>query len=76
MMTAITSALTGMQNHQHALAQHAERISRWGTGDPTAPVDLADELVGVVQAKHGYTANLAVLRAADTMLGSLLDVLA
>jgi flagellar hook protein FlgE len=34
---------------------------------------LADDLVGLQQAKHSFFANLAVFKTADAMTGSLLD---
>ncbi|HPF70472.1 MAG TPA: flagellar basal body rod C-terminal domain-containing protein [Candidatus Krumholzibacteria bacterium] len=34
------------------------------------------ELVGTIEAKHAYAANAAVVRTADHMLGSLIDILA
>lgn len=76
---AIASALGGMQRNQAALAYHADRISRWGLptedGQP-CDIDLATEMVGVLQARRGFEANLPVLRAADEMLGQLIDVFA
>lgn len=39
-------------------------------------VDLAQEMVGLTTSRRGYEANLAVVRAADDMLGTLLDALA
>ncbi|MCB1183353.1 hypothetical protein KDM41_07960 [bacterium] len=81
MINAIHSALQGLQANQQKLAGHADRISRWGTQDlaATAPadrIDLTTEMVGVLQSRRGFEANLPVIRAADEMLGSLLDVLA
>lgn len=39
-------------------------------------VDLATESVDLIREKHQYTASAKVLKAADQMLGTLLDVLA
>jgi len=78
-MSAINSALQGLAVNQTALAQHADRISRWGLaneGVQADNIDLATEMVGVMTARRGYEANLPVIRAADEMLGSLLDILA
>ncbi len=72
---ALSSALAGMQSNQRAFARHAERVAAVGTGPPAPDVSLEDELVGVMQARRGYEANLAVARAADDMLGTLIDVL-
>lgn len=35
--------------------------------------DLASDVVGLVEAKHAFGANLQVFRAQDAMMGSLLD---
>jgi hypothetical protein len=81
MLSAVSRALQGLQYHQRDFARHAERISMWGRRSPGAPdnddgVDLAAETVGLLQARRGYEANLPVLRTADEMIGTLLDVLA
>jgi len=81
MITAINSALQGMQRNQQSFANHTERISHWGSPDAgtdssRATIDLAREMVGVLQSQRGFEANLPVIRAADEMLGSLLDILA
>lgn len=34
---------------------------------------LEEDMVGLLQAKHAFMANLAVFKAQDRMLGSLLD---
>jgi flagellar hook protein FlgE len=38
--------------------------------------ELATDLVGLVQAKHAFVANLAVFKTADAMTGALLDAVA
>ena len=35
-----------------------------------------EELVGVMTSRRGYEANLPVIRAADEMMGTLLDTFA
>lgn len=74
--SVFASALNGMQVNQRTLGRHAERIAAWGTSAAPGAVSLETELVGVMQARRGFEANLAVVRAADDMLGSLIDVLA
>lgn len=77
--SAINSALQGLAWHQKSFAEHAERISRWQPSPPSEDPDnisLEREMVGLMEAKRGYQANLAVVRAADEMLGSLIDILA
>ena len=71
---AMTSALSGLQWNQRSFQRHADQISRVGT---TPDAELRPEnIAGLMTAERGYEANLAVLRRADDMLGSLLDVLA
>ncbi len=81
MMTAINSALQGLQDNQRSFVQHADRISRWGGQQaggpkPESRISMAEEMVGVIQAQRGFEANLPVIRAADEMLGTLLDTFA
>ncbi len=81
MNSAINSSLQGMQSNQQDLVKHADSISRMGLMEPGETEghpsdDLAQELVGVMQAQRGFEANIPVLRVADEMLGSLLDVFA
>ena len=47
-----------------------------GTGKPreSSNVDLAEEIVNLKTAKHGFQANLKTLKAEDEMLGSLFDI--
>jgi hypothetical protein len=74
---AISSALSGMQRNQEAFGRHADRIARSGLeSEGGETIDLSKELVGAMVARRGYEANLPVIRAADDMLGSLLDALA
>jgi flagellar basal body rod protein FlgG len=75
---AVAAALGGMQRNQDAFARHAHRIANAGAASTSGAsgVDLQEELVGVLVARRAWEANLPVLRAADEMLGSLLDVLA
>ncbi len=75
-MPAINSALSGMAQNQQRMATAADRISRVGTTSDPGDVDLSRELVNVMESKHGYRANLSVLKAADEMIGSLLDIFA
>ena len=74
--SALSSALAGLQYNQRSLARHADRIASYGGDPPPADVSLEKEMVGVLEARRGYEANLAVVRASDDMIGSLLDVLA
>ncbi len=37
-------------------------------------VDLAEEIVGTIPTRQAYTANLKMIRIADEMTGSVLDI--
>lgn len=77
--SALNSALQGLAWQQKAFAEHAERIASWHPVEPGSTeesVDLPREMVGLLVAKRGYQANLAVVKAADEMLGTLVDILA
>ncbi|HJO57230.1 MAG TPA: flagellar basal body rod C-terminal domain-containing protein [Nitrospinaceae bacterium] len=37
-------------------------------------VDIAEEMVSQITAKAAFTANARVIRAADEMIGTLLDI--
>ena len=41
---------------------------------PDAGSSMEADMVGLLQAKSAFLANLAVFRASDRMMGSLLDV--
>jgi len=52
-------------------------LSGDGTGEvrESSNVDVAEEIVNLQTAKHGFQANLKTLKAEDEMLGSLFDIL-
>ena len=74
----LSSALQGLQAHQKNFLNSANRISRWGTqpdGGHSEGISLEREMVGMMESRRGYEANLRVVKTADEMLGSLLDIL-
>lgn len=75
---AVASALGGMQRSQDAFARHAHRIANAGgqaaSGAPV--IDLHEEMAGVLVSRRDWEANAAVLRAADGVVGTLVDMLA
>lgn len=75
---AVASALGGMQRSQDAFARHAHRIANaGGANTPAMPaVDLHEEMAGVLASRRGWEASAAVLRVADDMVGTLVDMLA
>ncbi|MBB3873771.1 flagellar basal body rod C-terminal domain-containing protein [Brevundimonas mediterranea] len=69
-MQVMPIAAGGMMNAQSRFEASARRTA-------TAPLDnLAAETVERIQAKTAFTANAAVVRTADDMSGTLLDMLA
>ncbi len=79
MIHGLNSSLQGLQRNQQDFLKHAERISQWGNsgvGSDGQGIDVAQEMVGMMSASRGFEANLAVVRAEDEMLGTLLDVMA
>jgi flagellar hook protein FlgE len=78
MLRSIQHSLVGVQRNQQSFERAADRISRWGTTDPGAPegIDLAAEIVQLMEARFGYSANLQVIKAADEMLGTAIDTVA
>ncbi len=79
-ISAIQSALSGIQQNQSKMTNHAQNISKWGTGSNQETggndISLSSELVGIKEAALGYNMNIQVLRLNDETLGSLIDALA
>ena len=65
---------SGMHAAQVLVAVHAHNIANAHTEDYGA--DLASDVVGVMIAKHAYTANARALATMAETERSLLDVLA
>lgn len=73
MIQAIASAAGGMMSAVNRLDVSAQRVAQWGT--PLGQnVDLAQETVSQIEAKDEFAASARVLKTADQMLGSLLDI--
>ncbi len=71
MLEAIDQGLAGISAGFDRLDRAAGKIAREG-----AQGDLAGNLVELQLARHEVRANVAVVRTADEMIGTLLDVLA
>jgi flagellar basal body rod protein FlgC len=71
MVSPISQAAQGLDAGFDRLTQAAGRIARNGAGD-----DLAGNMVDMLKARQEVRANVAVVRTADEMIGTLLDVLA
>ena len=73
-ISSISIAATGMQRASQQLEASASRVARFGTG--LENVDLATEMVNVIEAKHDFKVSAKVASVAGAMSKSLLDILA
>jgi hypothetical protein len=71
-----TSAMNGIQASLQAFDRSASIVAQAATAPDSASSgpDLIDGMVGANLAAVGVKANVAVLRTADEMLGTLLDL--
>lgn len=83
----MTAAQSALQTHGQRIAAFSARPLRpsdapgdagTATGRAVSPADdtLAEDMVGLLQSKNAFLANLAVFRAGDRMNGALLDAVA
>lgn len=71
MTNAMDAALTGLQSRLDSLDRTAARIARSAPDDDT-PGDLVQLMID----QRGLQAEIAVLKTADEMVGTILDLLA
>ena len=71
MVSTISQAAQGLDTGFDRLSRAADRIARNGDSD-----DLAGNMVDMLKARQDVRANVTVVRTADEMIGTLLDVLA
>jgi flagellar basal body rod protein FlgC len=63
-----------MQRAADRFEASANRVARYGTG--LADVDLASEMVNVLESKHDFAANAKVVKVVSDMQKSAIDILA
>lgn len=68
MIQAIGSAMTGIASATNRFDRAASRIAH--------DDDLIGSSVDQITAKHDLAANVATIRTADEMIGSLIDIMA
>ena len=70
-------ALEGLDRAEAKLQRAADRIARASLppGGSGAPVDLTEEIVGLLEARSAYRTNLKALKTAEELQGLLIDVL-
>jgi flagellar hook protein FlgE len=73
-LSAIASGTLGMQRAADRLEASAGRVARFGTG--LADIDLGTEMVETMLAQNDFKASATIVRAADRMLKSTIDILA
>ena len=71
---ATQSALQGLQNSQRQLNEQANTLARGVERDRSPGDETSEALVKVKSASNTAQANTRVLKAADEMLGNLLDI--
>ncbi len=73
-MNVLSVALDNIGRATTQLNSAAARIAK--ISDPTDSVDLSAEAVNVLQARTSFEASIAVLRTANDMQKSLVDLFA
>jgi len=68
------SVITDLATSQRRWDEAAERVLRSAADEEGE--DFADAAAGLLSARRGYEASLAVVRSRDRMLGTLIDTLA
>jgi flagellar basal body rod protein FlgG len=70
MIRGLDSATAGMQRQVARFERAAGRIAQAPEGEG----DLVGDTVDIIDAKATFSANLAVARTADEMLGTLINI--
>jgi len=70
------SAISALARSSANISASAGRIAAFGGSDAGNEVDLASEFAGQMVDKTAFSANLTVISSADSILGSLLDIMA
>lgn len=74
---ALGAGLTGMQRGYQGLGEAANTIAKQSTqGAQAAAQDFATPLVQMATSERQTEASASVLRTADQMIGTLIDVMA
>ncbi len=73
-MNPISTAQYGLFAASQRFEASAQRTAM--AGNPNADIDLAVEAVEQISASNAFKANIAVIKTADDMQQTLLDILA
>lgn len=72
-MDPLSAARYGMLTAARRFDASAERVARSGDPEAGKDVDLADEVVQQVEAKHQFAASAQLISAADDMWRALIS---
>ncbi len=72
-ISALSQGAAGMHRAADRLEASSSRVARFGTG--LEDVDLATEMVAVLEAKAAFKASTTIVRVADEMAKSTIDML-
>ena len=72
-MQVLAIASAGLQLAQRRFDDSAQRTAQLAS--PYADVDMAAEAVEQISARSAFSANVAVIRTANQMMGQLLDLM-
>ncbi len=70
MIRGLDAAASGMQRQLARFERASERIAQ----PPGSGGDLVKDTVEQIDAKAAFSANLSVIRTADEMLGTLINI--
>ena len=75
-ISAIGAGLAGMQRYQGALDASAGRIANMNnwTAENNNTADVTGDIVSQVVSKAGFQASAQVVKTADDVLGTLIDI--
>ena len=73
-ISAMSSGISGLQNAAARFETSAGKITRGGAS--LEQVDMATEMVNILEAKFEFTASTKVVRAISDMQKSAIDILA
>lgn len=71
--SVLSSAMTGIQRGMNSARTHAAEIASAGQFESDSPTNLAESMVGLRMDEIQVKASTQVLKAYDSMIGSLFD---
>ena len=75
MMPAIDTALVGMRASLDQLERTSQSIANLVSSSSVSSGNLIEDVVQLSLAQHGFEANAAVVRTANEIIGTTIDLL-